>query len=410
MCLIFNDSFFVLDILILMQEFIPFFLILIFGLFFSTIFNRLHLPWVVALITAGIFAGSLNLFETNQVIDFFSEIGLVFLMFMAGLETRLSCLKEVKKEVSLLAIINGSVPFLVALLIGFYFGYSFPAVLLLGIVFISSSIAVVVPSLEESGLFGTRLGTTTIGKAIVEDVLSLFALSFLLQWISPSANIPLFFFYPVLLLLLIGIRYVTPYLDSIFHKHSIIDSYETEPRVALAMMIGMVIVFELLGLHPVVAGFFLGLVLSDPLRKDALKNKLHVLSYGLFIPFFFVNIGANTDISVFWGVNSLWILTLFIVFGSILSKFASGWIGGRMAGFSSLESSFIGISTIPQLSTTLAVAFVGRESGILPEELVTAIIILSIISTFLAPVLIRLITKRADFTEAEKDKMLSCYN
>lgn len=398
-----------LVILKAMQEFIPFFFILIFGLFFSTIFNRLHLPWVVALITAGIVAGSFNIFEVSSTIEFFSEIGLVFLMFMAGLETRLSCLKEVKRDVSVLALIGGLTPFFVALLIGFYFGYGLESSILLGIVFISSSVAVVLPSLEGSGLFGTRLGTVTIGKAIVEDVFSLFALSLFLQWVTPSATISLFVFYPLLILLLLLIRYSIPRLDALFHRYSTLDSYETEPRVVLAMMIGVVIVFELLGLHPLIAGFFLGLVLSDSLREDELKKKLHVLSYGLFIPFFFVTVGAKTDLGALSQAGGAWLVVAVVVVGSVLSKFLSGWIGGKLRKFSSLESSFIGASTIPQLSTTLAVAFVGGDLGILPPELVTAIVILSIITTLLAPLLIRQIDRKGDFRDAQKDQMLSCY-
>ncbi|MAZ41152.1 hypothetical protein CL654_03490 [bacterium] len=393
-----------------MQEFVPFFFILIFGLFFSTIFNRLHLPWVVALIVAGIAAGASNLFEVTPTIEFFSEIGLVFLMFMAGLETRLSCLRETKREVGILSIVNGLIPFIVALLIGFYFGYGLQASILLGIVFISSSIAVVIPSLEESGLFGTRLGTSAIGTAIVEDIVSLFLLSLFFQWVNPSANISLFIFYPLLVLLLVAIKFIIPRLDALFHRYSAADSYETEPRVVLAMMVGVVIVFELLGLHPIVAGFFLGLVLSDSLRKDETKKKLHVLSYGLFIPFFFVTVGAQTDLSVLASLGGAWVVILVVVLGSVLAKFGSGWLGARLSGFSSLEGSFIGVSTMPQLSTTLAVVFVGQDLGILKPELVTAIVVLSIVTTLISPILIRHIDRKGDFRNAERDQVLSCYN
>jgi len=143
-----------------MTEIIPFFLVLLAGLVFSEIFARLHLPFVVALIVAGILIGPFGLewFTPDDTFEFLGQIGLIFLMFMAGLEIRFSTFRKLGKGVPVLSLLNGLVPFAVGIGIALYFGYNWTAALLLGIIFISSSIAVIIPSLQANNLFQSRLG------------------------------------------------------------------------------------------------------------------------------------------------------------------------------------------------------------------------------------------------------------
>jgi len=149
--------------------------------------------------------------------------------------------------------------------------------------------------------------------------------------------------------------------------------------------------FELLGLHPIIAGFFAGLVLSESVKSVELKEKLRVLSYGLFIPIFFVVVGSKTDISVFFGSGGILLFTGLLIAGSILSKFIGGVIAGKINGFTAKEGALIGVATIPQLSTTLAVAFAGFSLGVIGQDLVTALIALTIITTLISPLLMKLI-------------------
>lgn len=382
-----------------MEEFFPFFLILFAGVFFSEIFRKLHLPWVIALIIGGIIIGPhvLNVFEADDTIIFFGQIGLVFLMFMAGLETKLSTFKESRRSITRLSFINGSFPFLVGLGIGFFFGYGWVASLLLGIIFVSSSIAVVIPSLEASGVLGTRLGKAIVASTIVEDVMSLVLLSILLQSINPVTTLPLPFFYILLFVSLFALRWVIPKIEWFFSSRlqGPKDLFRQELRSVFVILMGTVVIFEFLGLHPIIAGFFAGLVLSNSIGSDLLKEKLRTISYGIFIPIFFILIGMQANIAIFGQLSGAFLFVAVIVFGSIFSKFISGWIGGRVSGFTSNESLLIGSSTIPQLSTTLAVVFMGAELGLLDQKLVTAMIALSIITTLVGPILIRLFSKHA---------------
>lgn len=380
-----------------MAEFLSFFIILFAAVFFSALFNRLHLPWVIALITAGIVIGpqGLELFTPGETMQFLGEIGLIFLMFVAGLETRLSSLRQNIGSVVTLAAFNGIIPAIAGFAIAISFGYGIPTALLLGIIFISTSIAVVIPSMESQGVLHTRLGQVTVGATIINDVASLIFLSIFLQTIDPTTALPLWLHYLLLLAMLMFFRFVTPKiwkLVTVGHHEK--DIFQQELRLIIVFLIGTVLIFELLSLHPIIAGFFAGLILSELITSKTLREKIHTISYGIFIPIFFVLVGTRTDFTVFKHATSAIWLTTAIVLGSIVSKFLSGIIASRLARFSPAQSTLIGAATTPALSTTLAVAFSGMELGLLDQGIVTALVLLTVITVILGPSIIAIFAHR----------------
>ncbi len=379
------------------MEFLPFFLILLVGVLFSSIFKRFHLPWVLALIVGGLVVGpnGFGFVTINPTIEFIGQIGLIFLMFMAGLETKLSSFREFGKDIAWISLLNTLIPFAVGYSIGFFFGFDIIASLLLGIIFMSSSIAVIIPTLEATGILNTKLGRSIVSTTIIEDIASLVLLSILLQSIDPITVLPLPSFYVLLIIILVAFRYGLPKIRNLIpRRRDEKDLFESEVRIVFALLLGTVVTFELLGLHPIIAGFFAGLVLSDSIKSEILIEKLRTLSYGLFIPVFFVVVGMETDISVFVAGGGALVLILVVLFGSMISKFFSGWFAARVSGFNNNDSLTFGFATIPQLSTTLAVAFTAVELGILENELATAMVILSIVTTLVAPIALRFMQKR----------------
>lgn len=374
------------------MEFLPFFLVLLAGVLFSLAFRRFHLPWVLALIIGGIVLGpyGADLVDTNPTINFIGQIGLIFLMFMAGLEVKLSSFKEFKSGIAWLSILNSVVPFVVGYLIGWWFGFGATSSALLGIIFMSSSIAVIIPTLESSNLIHSKLGRSIVSATIIEDVASLILLSVLLQTINPVTVLPLPSFYFILTIILVAFRYGLPRIRKLIPTQTDEkDLFESEVRVIILLLIGVVITFELLGLHPIIAGFFTGLVLSDSITSKILVDKLRTISYGIFIPTFFVIVGMQTDISVFGSTFSEMSLVIAVILGSMIAKFGSGWIGARASGFKGTDALTVGASTIPQLSTTLAVVFTAVELELLDDRLITAMVMLTIVTTLIAPVAIR---------------------
>lgn len=381
-----------------MNETYSFFIVIFSALLFSELFKRLHLPWVVALILGGIIIGpfGLGIFTPNTTIDFLAEIGLVFLMFMAGLETKLSGFRGLIKGKFSLPIINGGLPFLVGIGLGIYFGLDLRTSLLLGIIFISSSVAVILPSLESNNLIKSRVGKAIVATTILEDVGSLVLLSILFQTVRPLTSLPLPAFYALLFSTLVALRWLIPrirkFLSAKIEEEK--NLFQRELRIVFAILIGTVISFELLGLHPIIAGFFAGLVLAESVTSIELKEKLRVLSYGLFIPIFFIVVGSKTDLGVFFGGGGVAVFTAALIIGSILSKFFGGMLAGRLNKFSLKEGALIGVATVPQLSTTLAIAFTGFELGIIDNRLITALVALTVVTTILSPLLMKFMKGR----------------
>lgn len=376
-----------------MPGLIPFFIVIIAGLFFSHLFNRLHLPWVVALIVAGIVIGpnGLDIFRPDNTFELLGNIGLIFLMFIAGLETKFSSFGKIKKGILPIFILNSLVPFIVGISIGMFFGYDILTSSLLGIILTSASIAVIIPSLEAQGKLKTKLGQTIIATAILEDVLSLTLLFVLLHtYADDPTSIPLPLLLGLLFAFLIALRYILP---GIRKRFSFIplkrkDSFEHELRLVFVILIGTVVLFEIIGLEPIIAGFFTGMALSGSIKNEILKGKLHAISYGIFIPIFFVTIGTKTNLAPLLEDSTTLVFTIVVILGALIAKFTSGWLGGRLSGFNNKESKLIGVATIPHLSTALAVIFTGHALGIIDEQLFTAMMALTLITTLIGPFLI----------------------
>ena len=354
---------------------------------------RTHIPWAVMLIVGGIVAGpsGFDIISINPTIDFIGQIGLIFLMFMAGLETKFSHFGGFKKSLLLLPFINGLIPFLVGVTVTWLLGYEPLTALIVGIIFVSSSVAVVIPTLDVSGVLHTKLGQSVVISTVLQDITSLVLLSLLLQTVSPVTEVPLYVFYPVLFGVLIALRLLIPRLREwvVSMTTDSPDLFQLEFRSTFLILIGTVIAFELLGLHPIVAGFFSGLVLADSIKSKVLKDKIKTISYGIFIPTFFIVIGLQTDMHVFRDMGAVMVVLVSIVMALVVSKYLSGYFAARLTGFSKVESNFFAATSLPQLSTTLATAFVAFNLGLLDQTLLTSLVMLSVFTVLLSPILIR---------------------
>lgn len=381
-----------------MSEYIIFLIILASGLFFSEIFKRLHLPYVIALIAAGIFVGPLgfNIVNLTPSIEFLGSLGAVFLMFMAGLEIKTDVLAKNKKKLTMAALINGGFPAVIGFLITLYFGYNLLASLLIGTIFVSSSIAVIVPSLEEKGLLSSDIGSIIVGTIMIEDVGSLFILSILLQTADPTAVIPLPAFVTIVVFSILGLKSILPRIETVFFRWRAREGFEEKLQFVFITLVAVAVYFELLGMHAIIAGFLVGLILSESIRHEHIEKKLHTISYGIFIPLFFIIIGLETDLTAFQKAGDTYLLTIALTGTLIATKFFSGYLAGYLAGYKRVENALVGFSSIPQLSTSLAVVFTAYELGLLDSSLQVSIVLISIITVLISSFVVGSIAKYFD--------------
>lgn len=380
-----------------MESFLPFFLVLFAGVVFSVLSQRLHIPWVIALIVGGIALGpeGMALLEVDSTIRFVSEIGLVFLMFMAGLEVKFSTFKHLSRGTITIAILHGIVPFAAGYGVAWYFEYDTVVALLFGVVFASTSVAVVFPALDAVGVLDKRVGKAILTSSIIADVAALLILSYVLQTEGSATTFSLPIFYLLLISALVVLRFALPWIDTFFARwHGRRDVFQQELRTALLLLIGTVLLFEFLGLHPVISGFFAGSVLADVVSHKIFLGKIRALSYGFFIPVFFIVVGSDIPLSEFLASGEAIRLALLMVAIALSAKVLSGWLGGLLGGFSGRESWLVGWSTVPQLATTLAVVYMLHTLGLMTHEETAPLIIVGIVLTLLGPLMIAIIGRK----------------
>lgn len=395
-----------------MELLVPFFIIFSAGLLFTQLSGRLHLPYVTALIVAGIILGDsgLGLVESTEGVDFFGFIGLLFLMFMAGSKVNLNSLKELREKVAIITLFCTTIPLFTGMAVGYAFSGSLLTGALIGILFISSSVAVVIPILDANGLLETQLGKLSLSTSVIQDIVSLFFLAVLLQRALGESILSIMLFLLLSVIVMVFLRDYIPRIQKLFQKiDTSTNTFESELRFTLVILFSSVLLFELIGLHAIVAAFVIGLLISESLKDRDVLEKIRTISYGIFVPIFFFNVGMQTDLSVLTSPGNI-VLVVAVVTSLIISKQLSGWIGGRLAGLTNEQAHFVGLTSIPQLSTTLAVAFTALDLSLISAEMLTALVILTIVTSTLSPLVIKIssynISKRSKVTQKGEEESL----
>ena len=380
-----------------MEALLPFFIILFSGLFLSEFFQRVHLPWVIALIVSGFLVGpaGVGIIESSQTLEFLASLGLIFVMFMAGIETDFFNKSRQSHfgKAFVLALIGGSLSWLFGYILAGALGLPFLAAVLLGIIFISSSVAVAFPILEGSGIIDKGLGKTILSTMIIQDFLSLFVFSIFSRIVSPDKGLNVLVVYVILIasffVLRKGIPMIRGYFVKEFHTDEQ-DIFEQELRAVLVLLVGIVAFFALLGIHEILAAFLAGMILTDLISHRDIKKNIHALGYGIFIPIFFASIGITTQINkINFQEPNVWFLLTSVVVGTLFIRYIALYIGSRTVHLSHAQAKVVGSSMLPQLSTTLALGFAGRQMGLFDETLVTALVLMSIFSILVTPILLR---------------------
>jgi len=362
-----------------------FFLVMAVTFLVPAILARFRIPQVTALMIGGAVLGAngLGILPDSEAIVFLAQIGLVFLLFTIGLRFSPSAFHNVKKDSGLFALFNGGLPFAAGYVSGQWLGLSFYPSLALGSVYAASCIATVSGTLDELKLASSRFGAAIIVGLILIDGISLLIFGVVTQATvgglsSTLGNIALtaVFLYASLKLV--------PFVHRLVHAHYFSSDFEEEMRLALLVLSVIVFVSGLLGMQPILGAFFAGLALSGVFKTRLMHEKIHALAYGFLVPFFFIYAGMQSDLSALLSPSALDVIILVNV-GLIASKLLGGFVAGALSGFSFRESVAMGFLSLPQLSATLAMMAAGVYIGIFSQDLLTATLILSVVTVLGGP-------------------------
>lgn len=355
---------------------------------------RLKLPAVVGELLAGIIVGPavLNLVQPTEIIKVLSDIGVIFLMFLAGLDSDLKTLKRLLRPSVLVAGFGMIVPIIIAYFTGILFAFSQVESLFLGLTFSATSVSISVAVLQEMGRIQGKEGMTILGAAVADDLLSIILLSIVsgLTGVSePGSNkgkdliLSLLTQAAFLILLVFVSVYVIPRLINLSQRLTL-----PVPETLVAMIIVVLASWgaEKVGLSNVIGAFFAGLALNRTSAQKTLKKNFTVIGYSSFIPIFFVSIGLNMSIK---GILNDFILFFILVIGSVFSKLVGAGLGAKLAGLNNSSSLLVGTGMVSRGEMALVVAQMGLTNHLLAPVAYSTVIGAIIMTTVVSPFLLK---------------------
>ena len=359
--------------------------------------ERIQLPQVLGALLAGIILGPTG-FGVLQSTDFLvktAEIGVIMLMFTAGIDTDVKELKATGVQAFVVALLGVIFPMILCggvYLIFFPEQSSTMAILkasFMGAVFAATSVSITVETLNEMGKLKTKTGTVLLSAALIDDILGIIVLSFLSGFSTGESNplevvtsIVLFFVFVLVVGLVV--RKLFGYIAE-EHWHS--------RRVAvwaLAFCLLMSYVAEVwFGVADITGAYFAGLILCNVTKaRQFVAKKFTVTAYMVFTPVFFANIGMMTNMR---NMNSeILLFALLLIVAAVISKIMGCGLGAKLCGMSGHQSLVVGIGMVARSEVALMVAQKGLDSGLIPEEALPAIVLSIVASALVTPILLKI--------------------
>ena len=359
--------------------------------------EKIHMPQVVGALIAGIVLGpsGIGILENSDFLVKTAEIGVIMLMFTAGIDTDISELKDTGFKSFVIACFGVCVPLI--LCGGLYFMFflkDFTTINLLkaafvGSVFSATSVSITVETLNEMGKLKSKTGTILLSAALIDDILGIVVLSVLTGLSSGGSNplvilgkIGLFFVFTL------GVGYI---IRILFNKISERHNHSRRIAVwALAFCFLMSYVAEaVFGVADITGAFFAGLILCNLAKaRQFVAKKFTVTAYMIFTPVFFASVGMKTDLTT---MNAdILIFAVLLIVAAVLSKIIGCGLGGKLCGIANHPSLVIGIGMVARSEVALMVAQKGINANMIDPVILPAIVLSVIASALLTPILLKL--------------------
>lgn len=349
-------------------------------------------PAVLGQILAGLLLGPslLNLVHSSVTISHMAEIGVILLMFIAGLETDIDDLKSSGKSSASIAAGGVILPLLLGVGVVFIMKPDGNIIqgLFLGIILTATSVSITVEALRDLGKLRSKQGIGILGAAIIDDVLGIVMLTVVIGIASPVQGDSLI----LVLLKVVGFFAIAGVLGYVFSK--LLTKYSEivirENRVltyALIFCFALAFIAEELGVAAVIGAYFTGVIFSTTPHRNRVSHEIQRIAYAIFTPIFFINIGLMVQLKNVTGAIAL---SVVVIIAAIVGKIVGCGIGAKLSKFSNRESLQIGIGMIPRSEVALIITNLGLGLGIIGDNLFTAIILMVLATTILTPTLLKL--------------------
>lgn len=363
---------------------------------FGLVARRIHAPQVAGEIVAGLIIGPslLGFVTPSDVLSGMAEIGVIMLMFSAGLGTDMKELKETGVKATVIACSGVFIPLICGTVLYMCF-YGFAPVgseeffkaLFIGTILTATSVSITVEALKELGVLSGTIGTTIMSAAIIDDVIGIIVLTVVISFKDPNADIISVILHTILFFVFAaGVGFI------IYHIFKIVD--RRYPHTRRIPIMGMALAFILayvadryFSVADITGAYIAGVILSSLDDSSYISRKMDVNSYMIFGPVFFCSIGLQTNVKNLDATIILFSIGFVIV--GLLSKIIGCGGVSRIMGFDWSDSAKIGVGMMTRGEVALIVAQRGLAAGMMGEAYFTAVILLIIVSSIATPVVLK---------------------
>lgn len=362
--------------------------------------EKVHMPQVVGALVAGVILGPsvLGILTENDFVSQTAELGVILLMFLAGLDTDLKELKKNGVASVIIALMGVAFALTGGSLVYYIFFRNTSAdplfvtkCIFMGVIITSTSVSITVETLREMGKLKGRMGTTILGAAIIDDIIGVLVLSIMTSMTDPSVHsstvlikIVLFFIFCAI------IGFFIHFIKKTIEKQ---NGKRRSSIYAVAFCLLMSFAAEhFFGIADITGAYFAGILLCNLGVKNYVEKKVTVLSYMIFSPIFFASIGIKTNLDGF--TPQLITFTIVLLLVAIFTKVIGCGLGAKICKFDNISAASIGIGMLSRGEVNLIVVQKGSQVGLLEPSLFPAIVIVVIVTALLTPVLLKVILSR----------------
>lgn len=361
--------------------------------------KKIKLPQVVGALIAGVIMGPacLGWIHNTEMLSCLSEIGVIVLMFAAGLETDINELKRTGKASFLIALIGVIVPMLGGAAAAYFFndsvdGNKMLQNIFIGIILTATSVSITVETLKEMGKLSTPAGNAILGAAIIDDILGIIALTMVISMADSSVSIGM------VLLKILGF-FVFTFIAAVGYHYAFKKWTDNNPvklrrYVVISFAFCLVLAYcaeEFFGVADITGAFFAGLAISGTTKADYVTKRFDTLSYLLLSPIFFASIGLKV---VLPKMNlEIVLFTVIICLVAVLTKVIGCGLGAKICKYSNKEALQIGVGMISRGEVALIVANKGEAVGLMSDKFFAPIVIMVVLTTIITPVLLKVVFK-----------------
>ena len=363
---------------------------------FGLLARKCKAPQVAGEIIAGLLIGPslFNLVSSSDFLAGMAEIGVIILMFTAGLETNISDLKKTGAKATIIACAGVFVPLIFGTLLYMCF-YGFSAIgsesfykaIFIGTILTATSVSITVQTLREMGKLSGELGQTIMSAAIIDDVIGIIVLTVVIGFKKPDSDVP------SVLLRTVAFFVLAVILGIVIYK--LFKWYDNRhPHTRRIPILGIALAFALsyvadkyFGVADITGAYVAGVILCSLRDSDYITQKMDTNSYIIFGPVFFCSIGLQTNIRTL-DTTILWFSLAFVAVG-LLSKVVGCGLTARLLGYKGRNALKVGCGMMTRGEVALIVAQRGLKVGMLEPAYFTAVILLIIVSSILTPLLLK---------------------